>query len=188
MTYHYSSSRLEYRAVRSKDANFFAAVGDDTIGYIVSSLGNIHLPNETDASEFMKYCMEKCLVGVVIWLKHPAEMSTEERKKRIADAKEEGKENMVEMWGEAIGEIHLSKLDPKYVQHRNTEIGLGILPEFQGKGYGSEAINWALDYAFRLAGLHRVRIRYALHLRMNRIAHLSLMVMKYTSGHNPPES
>jgi RimJ/RimL family protein N-acetyltransferase len=32
------------------------------------------------------------------------------------------------------------------------------LPEYQGKGYGSEAISWALDYAFRRAGLHRVKI------------------------------
>jgi RimJ/RimL family protein N-acetyltransferase len=167
MGYHYSSSRLEYRAVRPKDANFFSAVTDDTIGYIMSSLGNIHMPNDLDASEYMTYCKEKCLVGVVVWLKHPTTMSVEEKKKRIADAKEEGKENMVEMWGEAIGEIHLAKLDPKYVHHRNTEIGLSMLPEWQGKGYGSEAITWALDYAFRLAGLHRVRIRYAPHSRTN---------------------
>lgn len=160
MVYHYSSSRLEYRAIREADLNFFQAMTDDTIGFINSSFSNIHIPNETDTSEAMKYYKEKCLLGVVIWLKHPEALSIDDRKKRVADAKEEGKEHRIEMWGEAIGELHLSSLGPKYVQHRNTEVGLDILPHFQGKGYGSEAINWALDYAFRLAGLHRVRIRY----------------------------
>ncbi|PMD41105.1 acyl-CoA N-acyltransferase, partial [Hyaloscypha variabilis F] len=28
----------------------------------------------------------------------------------------------------------------------------------QGKGYGTEAINWALDWAFRVAGMHCVRL------------------------------
>jgi RimJ/RimL family protein N-acetyltransferase len=36
---------------------------------------------------------------------------------------------------------------------------LDILPAYQGKGYGSEAIEWALDYAFRRVGLHRVQVR-----------------------------
>lgn len=161
MGYHYSSSRLEYRAVREADANFFAALTDDTIGFINSSFSNIHIPNESDTSEVMKVYRDKCFLGVVIWLKHPATMSIEDRKKRVADAKDEGKEHMIELWGEAIGELHLSSLGRQHVHHRSTEIGLDILPEWQGKGYGSEAINWALDYAFRLAGLNRVRIRYA---------------------------
>lgn len=43
--------------------------------------------------------------------------------------------------------------------HRNTEMGIDILPPYQGKGYGTEAIRWALEYAFHRAGLHKVRIR-----------------------------
>ncbi|KAF1931112.1 acyl-CoA N-acyltransferase [Didymella exigua CBS 183.55] len=58
----------------------------------------------------------------------------------------------------AIGEIHLSKLPANAIHHRSTEIGIDILPWFQGKGYGREAIEWALYYAFRRAGLHRVKI------------------------------
>ena len=29
---------------------------------------------------------------------------------------------------------------------------------YQNKGYGAEAINWALDWAFRFGGFHRVEI------------------------------
>ncbi|KAI1324042.1 acyl-CoA N-acyltransferase [Xylariaceae sp. FL0255] len=42
--------------------------------------------------------------------------------------------------------------------HRDASIGLVIAAAYQDKGYGSEAINWALDWAFRLGGYHRVEI------------------------------
>lgn len=44
------------------------------------------------------------------------------------------------------------------MHHRRTEIGIDILPPFQGQGYGSEAIRWALEYAFSRTGMHKVRI------------------------------
>jgi len=36
---------------------------------------------------------------------------------------------------------------------------IDILPRYQGRGYGEEAIRWLLDYAFRRVGLHSVRMR-----------------------------
>ena len=35
-------------------------------------------------------------------------------------------------------------------------IGLSLAEEFRGQGYGGEAINWVLDWAFQHAGLHRI--------------------------------
>lgn len=43
--------------------------------------------------------------------------------------------------------------------HRNAIMGLNITQEYRGKGYGGEAINWALDWGFRRAGLHRITIK-----------------------------
>lgn len=37
-------------------------------------------------------------------------------------------------------------------------MGIRIIPEGQGKGYGSEAIKWVLEWGFLVAGLHRVSI------------------------------
>lgn len=37
-------------------------------------------------------------------------------------------------------------------------IGISVAPPYQGQGYGSEAILWALDFAFRHANMHRVGI------------------------------
>jgi RimJ/RimL family protein N-acetyltransferase len=103
----------------------------------------------------MKSVAEDSLLGATIWLRQS------KGDEQIAQTQNDGAVpgDLKSEWGIAIGEIHLSKLAPGAQHHRWTEIGIDILPNFQGKGYGREAIEWALDYAFRRAGLHRVKIR-----------------------------
>ncbi|KAK4184761.1 acyl-CoA N-acyltransferase [Podospora australis] len=61
-----------------------------------------------------------------------------------------------------IGSITLSKpIAPKTDHWRCTKLGVGIAEEHQGNGYGPEAINWALDWAFEFAGMHRVELSTA---------------------------
>lgn len=44
-----------------------------------------------------------------------------------------------------------------YVEHRRSwELGFGLLPEYQGRGYGREAVVLLLDCAFRSLGAHKV--------------------------------
>jgi RimJ/RimL family protein N-acetyltransferase len=155
----FSSTRLEYRAIRPADTALFKAIAADAIGFINSSITNIKLPTESDANSFMKECAENYLLGAAIWLKHPNDITDEQKVELVEKAKKEGKEHMVEVWGNAIGEVHLSLLSHGSTHHRSTEIGIDILPEYQNRGYGSETLNWALDYAFRRAGLHRVQIK-----------------------------
>jgi RimJ/RimL family protein N-acetyltransferase len=58
-----------------------------------------------------------------------------------------------------IGDLHLRTDDnPLKEHHRNVEIGIGIHRDYQGQGYGSEALRWVLDWAFRRANMHRVAI------------------------------
>jgi RimJ/RimL family protein N-acetyltransferase len=45
---------------------------------------------------------------------------------------------------------------PKSRHHRSCSLGITISTEYQGKGYGTEAIVWAVDWAFRVAGMHAV--------------------------------
>lgn len=40
--------------------------------------------------------------------------------------------------------------------NRRCELGISLAPEFQNKGYGTEAITWAIDWAFRFANMHCV--------------------------------
>jgi len=42
------------------------------------------------------------------------------------------------------------------MQNRAAKMGISIRPEDQGQGYGPEAIQWALEWAFVHAGLHWV--------------------------------
>ena len=58
-----------------------------------------------------------------------------------------------------IGLINLCRALPGAEHHRNAIVGLGIVEDSRGKGYGKEAINFILDFAFRQANLHRVGIK-----------------------------
>ena len=44
--------------------------------------------------------------------------------------------------------------------HRRSNIGINIAAAYRSKGYGGEAINWALNWGFRRAGLHRIGLGY----------------------------
>ncbi|KAK4459689.1 acyl-CoA N-acyltransferase [Cladorrhinum samala] len=58
-----------------------------------------------------------------------------------------------------IGSLMLGKpTAPKTDHWRWTTLGIGIAEEHQDKGYGKEAVNWALDWAFNFAGMHRVEM------------------------------
>jgi RimJ/RimL family protein N-acetyltransferase len=142
----FRSARLTYRAIRiPEDAELFAAINDDRAGYMNSNASNIKLPGAADAAAFQKSVSEE-LLGCVICLAPDEEGGTRSPLSPPA-------------CGAPIGQVQLKKLAPQLQHHRFSEIGIDILPPYQGHGYGSEAIRWALDYAFRRAGLHRVNIR-----------------------------
>ncbi|KAF9697931.1 hypothetical protein EKO04_003980 [Ascochyta lentis] len=153
----FDTTRLSLRGVRQpEDLPLFLAIGNDQSGFMNSNLANTALPSPADTVKFMKSVAEESLLGATIWMKPTLDSGTEGQEKGNDGA---SSAHLKSEWGTAIGEIHLSKLPSDAQHHRWTEIGIDILPEFQGRGYGGEAIEWALDYAFRRAGLHRVRIR-----------------------------
>jgi RimJ/RimL family protein N-acetyltransferase len=134
----FRSARLIYRAVRNpEDDTLFAAINDDRIGYINSNGSNIKLPTPSDAVAFREQVAGE-LLAVAICLPSSEDTLTP---------------------GIPIGQIHLKGYPPQLMHHRVTEISIDILPEWQNKGYGGEAIKWILEYAFLRAGLHKVRIR-----------------------------
>lgn len=58
--------------------------------------------------------------------------------------------------GEAIGIMRLGDIPPGGAHHRHTSFGIMFTPNHIGKGYGTEAMNWLLEYAFRGFNLHKV--------------------------------
>lgn len=61
-------------------------------------------------------------------------------------------------WGIYENETHVGnvKLGPINRIHRFSEIGIVIGREWQGKGYGSESLKMASDFALDVLGLHKV--------------------------------
>ncbi|KAF2732329.1 acyl-CoA N-acyltransferase [Polyplosphaeria fusca] len=152
----FRTPRLFFRAIQTPTDNpLFDAINADRIGYMNSNASNIKLPGDKDARKWQKQVAEESLLGCVICL-HPdaARAGGAER-----EAESEARAKTDQPQGTPIGQLTLKPLPPALMHHRNTELAIDILPQFQGKGYGSEAIAWVLDYAFRRAGLHRVSIR-----------------------------
>lgn len=134
----FRSARLVYRAVEeSDDASLFQRIQTDPISY-QNSNARLKRPQSTkDAAEYQRVVREDTLLGVVICL--PCS-STEPQAKPTP-----------------IGVVFLKPVP--FIQHRFTELGIDILAEHQGKGYGTEAIEWTLEWAFNVAGMHRVSVR-----------------------------
>lgn len=59
---------------------------------------------------------------------------------------------------QVIGVVALHGADNNTRHHRSSMLAIAIGKEYHGKGYGSEAINWALDWGFRVAGQHSIRL------------------------------
>lgn len=157
----FDTDRLSFRAVRPvEDATLFNAIADDQSGFANSNISNIGLSGPESSEKFAKSLAEDYLLGAVIWLQPDA---VEAHRIKVGERKgqriEKGKEVLVSKWGHAIGEIHLSAPQKGAAHHRCTELGIDILPEYQGHGYGVETVEWALKYAFQRAGMHRVKVR-----------------------------
>jgi hypothetical protein len=45
---------------------------------------------------------------------------------------------------------------PTSRHHRSCTLGITIATDFKGKGYGTEAVTWVVDWVFRVAGMHAV--------------------------------
>ncbi|EGX90008.1 GNAT family acetyltransferase, putative [Cordyceps militaris CM01] len=52
-------------------------------------------------------------------------------------------------------------LAPRTAHHRTAGMGITLARAWQGQGYGAEAIDWMLDWAFAHAGLHSVSLSAA---------------------------
>lgn len=143
----FRSARLIYRAIEAdsdEDKALFLTIQQDPIGYANSNARKGVPQGKADANKYMNHVATETLLGVVICLA-PEDTTAQESKENAKPT--------------PIGCIHLDKPSSHMAVHRHTDIGIDILPAYQGKGYGSEAIIWATDYAFRVFGMHRVQLR-----------------------------
>lgn len=134
----FRSERLLYRAVESPDDDtLFQRIQSEPAELQNSNAFLMRPQSRKDAANYQKYVAEEALIGVVICL-----LPSGPDKAAVP-----------------IGTVHLAPFKPTMSHHRFTELGINILNAYHGKGYGSEAILWALQWAFQVAGVHRVSLR-----------------------------
>ncbi|KAM3507851.1 hypothetical protein MY11210_006988 [Beauveria gryllotalpidicola] len=133
----FRSERLEYRGYNPDEHDdFFATLQKDPLG-LVSSSPSILRPVSKGLIEQARKNLEKSLLFVVVYKLDPDSNTSV-----------------------PIGDVTLESSDPDMAHHRCAKLAIDIVREHQGKGYGSEALNWTVAWAFQKAGLHRVELEY----------------------------
>lgn len=138
----FKSANLIYRALDFPDDDAFILSRIRDHQSQAQSYPGLPLPGSKKDFEDVKKYYENCLIIVVICLPSPVKEEDEGR---------EGDDKAV-----PIGTISLSSLPQQFAHHRRSDIGVQMVEGYRGKGYGSEAIEWILQYGFQIAGLHRI--------------------------------
>lgn len=131
------SPNLIYRAVEAEDAAFVLRMYSDSASLLNYYAGPA-APRGMDAAKRLHEVAQTQLLSVLICL--PA-----------LDSNTAGAPI-------PIGEMRLRAHEMRHAHHRNATLGIFVMKQHQGKGYGSEAIKWCLRWAFRMANLHRVQL------------------------------
>ncbi|EMC98919.1 hypothetical protein BAUCODRAFT_31191 [Baudoinia panamericana UAMH 10762] len=141
------SERLVYRAVEVEDEPFLARIQAQA----KSHLNTAPFTPKPLSKEWVKgtreWLHDKSLIEVVICLPVPAEDAPPSEAVSAAGEKPN-----------PIGHVRLEDMSPNNAQHRHSEIAISLLEEFQGKGYGGEAIKWVLRWGFKFCNLHHIAI------------------------------
>ncbi|KAF5019860.1 hypothetical protein F66182_8139 [Fusarium sp. NRRL 66182] len=141
----FQSKRLVYRAPENneEDRELFTGLQNDPVIGALSDLAVLR-PKSANKSEDLIEQIQKATLPVIICLS-----PEEARNQGIETSEPVSIGYLVLGWGgRPQGREH----------HRDTGIGLVIAAAHQDKGYGGEAIDWVLDWAFRFGGFHRVSI------------------------------
>jgi RimJ/RimL family protein N-acetyltransferase len=144
----FRSERLIYRAIEDndEDLDFLHSISLDAEGFANSNTTALTPPNK-EATKRWKQHLHTCIIAVIICL--PSD-----------DTKDEDDKPSNKRAGPTpIGQVSLcGPTDMRTAQHRNANVGIDILPAYQRRGYGGEAIRWVVGWGFQAYGLHRIGI------------------------------
>jgi len=147
----WNSKRLIYRAPEESDDNEFYYKASHDSQTFTQAAPFLPVPQAKKGSKGWREWMESCLLGVIICLPAPVPPSTSNGVTSAAGA-EVSKPI-------PIGTITLmGGTETRHAHHRCVQVGISITAPYQGQGYGSEAILWALNWGFVYANLHRIEI------------------------------
>lgn len=143
------SQRLTFRPVEPSDEPFLASLNSYNSDSFQNATHYLPVPQGKASAARYRSFLEGALLGCIVCISNPSRTDT-------AGTSNVPDEKVPETI--PIGTLALLASDPKRAHHRNTSIALSIVAPYQGQGYGSEVILWALEWAFRHANMHRVGI------------------------------
>ncbi|KAL5340250.1 acyl-CoA N-acyltransferase [Aspergillus crustosus] len=148
----FRSNRLIYRAIEDTDEDqtfLYSHMNEPAMHLLSGPL----LPRPRTRQNAVGFLgSEERLLAIMICLPPPSTEPEPTNPQRAPTEKPETSPT-------PIGHLTLtSKYGSINAHHRHAEMGLSITTPQQGKGFGREAITWAIDWAFRYANLHRVGI------------------------------
>jgi RimJ/RimL family protein N-acetyltransferase len=143
----FKSKRLAYTLVEDEDDDYKSflkeMINEPSLQALSSEM--ITRPQGKKDIEFLAAQYRKALLGVAICLQPSEEQSDEKTNKK--------KPTLIGTlcigWGGIPDSLR---------HHRNAYIGITLAKQYRGKGYGKEALNWGMDWAFRHAGLHTLSL------------------------------
>lgn len=155
----WKSDRLIYRSISSDDQEWmFNELESDPMNHFLSTPLILAPPRRKKPDEWMDmWKSATSILGLVICLQ-PQE---EHQKSQSSSPEEQNKQGPA---GDVpqptrIGILRLSYGGYGTSPHnRAGDLGLALTAPYQGKGYGTEAVNWTLDWAFRHANMHSVNL------------------------------
>ncbi|KAK7707993.1 hypothetical protein SLS64_006815 [Diaporthe eres] len=155
----FKSERLIYRAIEDsdEDLDFIHSISLDAEGF-ANGMDLALVPQNREATKRWRQRLETAIIAVIVCLPSPSdpEPATGAGAKDEAPAQQPSKKAAGPT---PIGLISLSgSTSMRTAQHRNANIGIDILPPYQRRGYGSEAIRWVVGWGFEAYGLHRIGI------------------------------
>ncbi|CAG9942867.1 unnamed protein product [Clonostachys rosea f. rosea IK726] len=151
----FSSERLYYIKADEGDENlreFLPRVEDDPTTQALVSTHLLRPKGKADIDETMKG-LSASLLGVSICLK-PREEAKQNDDQTKETQSPDGKITRPNIIGFVV--LGWGGIPASQVVNRRASIGISLSSEYHNKGYGREAFNWMLDWAFRYAGLHTV--------------------------------
>lgn len=149
----WQTERLVFRSVRETDYNwYFAHIDTDPVNMALSRPTVLGPPRRQKPEEWIRTWQGPSrLLDVVICLRRPTE-NDKHQKERGPTESSPAEEIRMGFLGLGYGGYGSSP------HNRACELGITLSAAHQDHGYGTEAVRWALDWAFRRANLHSVNL------------------------------
>lgn len=150
----WKSKRLFFRSIRDTDYDwFFNNIDGDPLNRALGGPSLLAPPKRQKPEEWCKHWEGPSrLLDVVICLREPANSEGPRKENDDHPDTTQAVEQRIGFLGISYGGSGPSP------HHRACQLGITLTSAYQDHGYGTESVQWALDWAFLRANMHSVNL------------------------------